>query len=120
MDLMTRPPYVCKSATPSPHPPAAPHGCNALIAGMPVQDIALLDARRGVTMFDKISVPRLGIVENMSYHQCKACGHKEFLFGENGAVRTAHDLGLEVLGQVKLFNEMQRSRASQQNTRRNF
>ena len=64
------------------------------------QDIALLDARRGVTMFDKISVPSLGIVENMSFHQCKACGHKEFLFGEDGAVRTAKELGLEVLGQV--------------------
>jgi len=73
----------------------------AVIVSTP-QDIALLDARRGVTMFDKISVPSLGIVENMSFHQCKACGHKEFLFGEDGAVRTADELGLEVLGQIPL------------------
>lgn len=65
-----------------------------------MQDIALLDARRGVTMFNKIAVPNLGIVENMSYHQCKSCGHKEFVFGEDGALRTAKDLNMEVLGQV--------------------
>ena len=65
-----------------------------------LQDIALLDARRGVTMFNRISVPNLGIVENMSYHQCKSCGHKEFVFGENGALQTAEELSMEVLGQA--------------------
>lgn len=65
-----------------------------------MQDIALLDARRGVTMFQRIAVPILGMVENMSYHQCKSCGHREFVFGEHGALRTAHELGMDVLGQV--------------------
>ena len=65
------------------------------------QDIALLDARRGATMFRKISVPNLGIVENMSYHQCRQCGHKEYVFGQDGAVRTAEELGMELLGQVQ-------------------
>ena len=51
-------------------------------------------------MFNRISVPNLGIVENMSYHQCKSCGHKEFVFGEDGALRTAEELDMEVLGQV--------------------
>lgn len=51
-------------------------------------------------MFSKIAVPSLGIVENMSHHVCRKCGHKEFVFGENGAVRTAKELGMEVLGQV--------------------
>ena len=67
-----------------------------------MQDIALLDARRGVTMFGKINVPILGMVENMSYYQCKACGHREFVFGEAGASRTAQELGLDLLGQVGL------------------
>ena len=51
-------------------------------------------------MFQKISVPNLGIVENMSYHQCRQCGHKEYVFGQDGAVRTAQELGMELLGQV--------------------
>ena len=66
-----------------------------------VQDIALLDARRGVTMFNRIAVPCLGIVENMSFHQCKSCGHKEFVFGEEGALRIAKELNMDVLGQVQ-------------------
>ena len=51
-------------------------------------------------MFQRIAVPILGMVENMSYHQCKSCGHREFVFGEHGALRTAHELGMDVLGQV--------------------
>lgn len=53
-------------------------------------------------MFNKIAVPSLGIVENMSFYQCRQCGHKDFVFGHNGAVRTAEELGIEVLGQVRL------------------
>lgn len=71
-----------------------------------MQDIALLDARRGVTMFNRISVPNLGIVENMSYHECKSCGHKEFVFGENGAIRTAEQLNMEVLGQASFHTSL--------------
>lgn len=67
---------------------------------MSLQDIALLDARRGVTMFNRISVPNLGIVENMSYHVCQSCSHEEYVFGEDGALRLAKELHMEVLGQV--------------------
>ena len=67
-----------------------------------LQDVALIDARRGANMFRKISVPLLGIVENMSHYQCPACGHKEHIFGEEGALRTAEAMKMDVLGQVRL------------------
>ena len=51
-------------------------------------------------MFRKISVPLLGIVENMSHYECPACGHKEHIFGEEGALRTAEAMNMDVLGQV--------------------
>ena len=64
------------------------------------QDIALIDARRGVTMFHNISVPVLGVVENMSFYACPACQHREYIFGRDGAKRTAAELGLDLLGEV--------------------
>ena len=64
------------------------------------QDIALIDARRGVTMFNSISVPVLGVVQNMSYYACPACQHREYIFGQDGAKRTAVELNLELLGEV--------------------
>lgn len=67
------------------------------------QDIALLDARRGVTLFRKLAVPPLGLVENMSFHQCAACGHREYVFGREGALATARELGIDVLGQAGAF-----------------
>ncbi|KAF5835088.1 P-loop containing nucleoside triphosphate hydrolase protein [Dunaliella salina] len=73
----------------------------ALVVSTP-QDIALLDVRRGVSLFNKLRVPVLGLIENMSYHQCVACGHKEHTFGEGGVQRTAQELGLDVLGEVPL------------------
>ena len=51
-------------------------------------------------MFRKINVPLLGIVENMSHYECPACGHKEHIFGEEGALRTAAAMKMDVLGQV--------------------
>lgn len=69
-----------------------------------LQDVALIDARRGANMFRKIKVPLLGIVENMSHYECPACGHKEHIFGEEGALRTAAAMKMDVLGQVCLFN----------------
>ena len=64
------------------------------------QDIALIDARRGVTMFNNIRVPVLGVVENMSFYACPACQHREYIFGRDGAKRTAAELGLDLLGEV--------------------
>jgi ATP-binding protein involved in chromosome partitioning len=66
------------------------------------QDIALLDAQRGLQMFRKVSVPVLGIVENMSTHVCSNCGHEEPLFGSGGGRRMADQYDVTLLGQVPL------------------
>ncbi|MEO6023673.1 MAG: iron-sulfur cluster carrier protein ApbC [Burkholderiales bacterium] len=66
------------------------------------QDIALLDARKGLKMFEKVNVPILGIVENMSTHICSKCGHEEHIFGSGGGERMAKDYGVEVLGSLPL------------------
>ncbi|MBC7208030.1 MAG: Mrp/NBP35 family ATP-binding protein, partial [Methyloversatilis sp.] len=66
------------------------------------QDIALLDARKGLKMFEKVGIPILGIVENMSLHTCSKCGHEEHIFGEGGGARMAADYDLEVLGSLPL------------------
>jgi ATP-binding protein involved in chromosome partitioning len=66
------------------------------------QDIALLDARKGLKMFEKVNIPILGIVENMSTHVCPNCGHESHIFGEGGAARMSKDYGVEVLGSIPL------------------
>ena len=66
------------------------------------QDIALLDARKGLQMFRKVNVPVLGVVENMSTHICSACGHEEHLFGTGGGARMADDYDVDLLGEVPL------------------
>jgi ATP-binding protein involved in chromosome partitioning len=66
------------------------------------QDIALLDARKGLQMFNRVGVPVLGIVENMAWHVCSNCGHHEAIFGEGGGARMAQQYGSELLGQVPL------------------
>jgi ATP-binding protein involved in chromosome partitioning len=71
------------------------------------QDIALLDARRGLKMFEKVSVRILGIVENMSVHVCTACGHEEALFGAGGGQRLSDESGAPLLGQVPLDARIQ-------------
>ncbi len=73
----------------------------AIIVTTP-QDIALLDARKGLKMFEKVEVPVLGIVENMSIHICSECGHEEPIFGEGGGKRMAEESGVEVLGALPL------------------
>jgi len=73
----------------------------AIIVTTP-QDIALLDARKGLKMFEKVEVPVLGVVENMSLHICSQCGHEEHIFGEGGAVKLAKESGVEVLGHLPL------------------
>ena len=66
------------------------------------QDIALIDARKALKMFEKVNVPILGIVENMSIHVCSKCGHEEHIFGEGGAQRMSGDYEVDVLGQLPL------------------
>lgn len=66
------------------------------------QDIALLDAQKGVEMFRKVSVPVLGVVENMAVHVCGQCGHAEHLFGEGGGERIAAEYGVPLLGSLPL------------------
>jgi ATP-binding protein involved in chromosome partitioning len=66
------------------------------------QDIALLDARKGIEMFRKVDVPVLGIIENMSVHICSACGHREHIFGEHGGERIAQDYGVPLLASLPL------------------
>ncbi len=66
------------------------------------QDIALLDARKGLKMFEKVEVPVLGVVENMSIHICSECGHAEHIFGEGGGSRMAEDHAVDFLGSLPL------------------
>ncbi|MCE8038395.1 iron-sulfur cluster carrier protein ApbC [Halomonas sp. MCCC 1A11062] len=66
------------------------------------QDIALLDARKGIEMFRKVNVPVLGVVENMSLHVCSQCGHAEPIFGEGGGERIAGEYETKVLGRLPL------------------
>jgi len=74
----------------------------AVIVSTP-QDIALIDARRGVRMFEKTLVPVLGLVENMSVFSCPNCGHETALFGHGGARREAEALGIPFLGEIPLL-----------------
>ena len=73
----------------------------AIIVTTP-QDIALLDARRAYKMFEKVEIPILGVVENMSMHICSKCGHEEHIFGEGGGQRIAEEYGLDYLGGIPL------------------
>jgi len=66
------------------------------------QDIALLDARKGVKMFEKVSVPIVGVLENMAVYCCPNCGHTEHIFGQGGGARMAADFGLDHLGSLPL------------------
>ena len=74
----------------------------AVIVSTP-QDIALIDARRGVRMFEKVKVPVLGLVENMSYFCCPNCGHRSDIFGHGGARLEAKRLNTDFLGEVPLL-----------------
>lgn len=73
----------------------------AIIVSTP-QDIALLDARKGLEMFKKVDVPVLGMIENMSVYVCPSCGHEDHIFGHGGARRDAERLGVSFLGEIPL------------------
>jgi ATP-binding protein involved in chromosome partitioning len=66
------------------------------------QDIALLDAKKGIKMFQKVGVPILGIVENMAVHVCSNCGHVEHVFGADGGKTMAAEYGMDYLGALPL------------------
>jgi ATP-binding protein involved in chromosome partitioning len=73
----------------------------AVIVSTP-QDLALIDARRGVEMFKRVNVPVLGVIENMSYFVCPKCGERHDIFGHGGARQEADKLGVPFLGEVPL------------------
>jgi len=73
----------------------------AMIVTTP-QDIALIDARKGLKMFEKVKVPVLGIIENMGIHICSQCGHEEHIFGAGGGERMAQQYGVDLLGTLPL------------------
>ncbi len=73
----------------------------AIIVTTP-QDIALMDARKGLKMFEKVNIPILGIVENMSLHICSKCGHEEHVFGSGGGSRMSKDYAVDLLGSLPL------------------
>ena len=77
----------------------------AVIVSTP-QDIALMDARKGLNMFRKVDVPVLGIIENMSYFACPECGHRSEIFSHGGAQKEAEKLGIDFLGEIPLDIEI--------------
>ncbi|MBC8647701.1 MAG: Mrp/NBP35 family ATP-binding protein [Thermoanaerobaculia bacterium] len=77
------------------------HLSGAVIVTTP-QDVSLIDARKGLAMFQKVNVPVLGIVENMSYYLCPSCGHREEIFKHGGGRRTAEQLRVPFLGEIPL------------------
>ncbi|PHQ66288.1 MAG: iron-sulfur cluster carrier protein ApbC [Sneathiella sp.] len=80
----------------------------AVIISTP-QDIALIDARKGLNMFRKVDVPVFGIVENMSYFLCPSCGERSDIFGHGGARETAAELGIDFLGEVPLHMDIRKT-----------
>jgi len=77
------------------------HLSGAVIVTTP-QDVSLIDARKGLAMFQKVNVPLLGIVENMSYYLCPKCGNREEIFKHGGGRRTAQELQVPFLGEIPL------------------
>jgi ATP-binding protein involved in chromosome partitioning len=70
------------------------------------QDLALADVKRGINMFEKVKVPILGIVENMSYFKCPECGHKSYIFGQNGGLKESERSKVEFLGEIPLNEDI--------------
>jgi len=77
----------------------------AVVVSTP-QDVALLDVVRGVNMFHKVNVPIIGVVENMSFYKCSSCGHKEHIFGQDGARQTSERLQVHFLGGIPIDLEI--------------
>lgn len=79
--------------------------CAAIVITTP-QDVALNDAAKGLAMFNKVNVPVLGVIENMSYHLCEHCGEKSHLFGQGGATKLIEKFDTQLLGQLPLTSEI--------------
>ena len=77
----------------------------AIIVSTP-QDIALIDAIKGLNLFKRLEVPILGIIENMSYYICEKCGHRADIFGHAGAEKTAEKYGVNFLGAIPLHYDI--------------
>ncbi|MBB96107.1 MAG: sodium:proton antiporter [Rhodobacteraceae bacterium] len=77
------------------------HVDGAIVVSTP-QDVALLDARKGIDMFNQLKVPILGMIENMSTHICSNCGHEEHVFGHGGVAAEAEKLGVPLLAEIPL------------------
>ena len=73
------------------------------------QDVALLDVQKTIQMFNKLKVPLIGVIENMSYHECEACHHKSFIFGQGGGKKLKEQFNLNSLGSLPLSPIVQRS-----------
>jgi ATP-binding protein involved in chromosome partitioning len=73
------------------------------------QDVALLDVQRGVTMFNQVNAPVLGVIENMSYHVCSGCGARAEIFGHGGGARMAAEMGIPFLGELPLVRRLRES-----------
>ena len=67
------------------------------------QDVALLDVKRGITMFQQVNAPVIGVIENMSYHICPQCGARAEIFGHGGGARMAAEMGVPFLGEIPLY-----------------
>jgi len=80
----------------------------AIIVSTP-QDVALSEAKKGLAMFQKVNVPILGVVENMSYHLCQNCGHREDIFSHGGAVAAAAEMSVPFLGEIPLVTAVRRA-----------
>jgi ATP-binding protein involved in chromosome partitioning len=70
------------------------------------QEVALLDVKRGVAMFNEVRTPVLGVIENMSYYVCRKCGHRHEIFGHGGGARMAAELALPLLGELPIASEL--------------
>jgi len=77
------------------------HVDGAIIVSTP-QDVALLDARKGIDMFNQLKTPIIGMIENMSTHICSNCGHEEHVFGHGGVAAEAAKLGVPLLAEIPL------------------
>ena len=85
----------------------------AVVVSTP-QDVALADVRKARAMFEKVDIPILGFVENMSYFQCPNCGERTEIFGHGGAKREAERLGVEFLGEIPLITNIRETSDSGQ------
>jgi ATP-binding protein involved in chromosome partitioning len=84
------------------------HVDGAVVVSTP-QDVALLDARKGIDMFNQMNVPIVGLIENMSTHICSNCGHEEHIFGHGGVAAEAAKIGVPLLAEIPLHLDIRKA-----------